>query len=81
ATSNPLVRAEIGPKSVDALGHQRCSVRVTVAGKVPGRLFNAMVKVFTNDATYRSFQIPLMIQGQTAVARNKTGQPGESQTH
>ena len=81
ATSNPLVQAEVGPKSVDKFGHQQYSVRVTVAGKVPSRLFNAIVKVFTNDSTYRSFQIPLMIQGPSVATRNKTGQPGESQLH
>lgn len=78
-TSSSLIRAELGPKSLDESGHPQYKVLVTMAGKIPGRVFNGLVTVFTNDPTYRTLKVPVRIHGPgTPVTKKNDERTGET---
>lgn len=81
-TSNPFVKAELGPKSIDDQGRLQQKVKITVSGKVPSRRFHTLISVTTDDPGYRTLTIPLMIQGPTpSVSQNKqSGSPKFTRT-
>lgn len=62
-TSNPYVKAELAPNSMDEDGRLQQRIKITVTGKVPARQFHTLVSVLTDDPGYRTLTIPLMIQG------------------
>lgn len=80
-TSSDFVTAELGSTSINKFGHQESTVRVTVAGKVPSRAFNAIVTVATNDPSYPFLKVPLLIQGPTTTAKNTPSRDRGTSAH
>ena len=74
--SSPLVQLELGTSDADADGNVRHRVQVKLAATIPPGVHRALVRIYTNDATYRELKVPLVIQGQSAAVPQTAVAPG-----
>lgn len=64
--SADFASVDVGETDVDENGHRRMRVLVTAKGDIPTGRHRALVKIFTNDATYQELKVPLIIEKRPA---------------
>jgi Protein of unknown function (DUF1573) len=61
-TRSDLAKVELLETEVDASGHTHNRIRVTIPSRLPAGRMDAVIRVYTDDATYRLLRVPLVIQ-------------------